>query len=266
MASKQTVTTFILVGFAGFFLLRLVFQMRRKRALSIPLPADWLTLIETNIPPYRRLSDVLKQQLHGYIREFLYDKQFEGCGGLVLTDEIRVTIAAQACLLLLNRRVRCYPGLMSVVVYPSAYLAPDGEGEEAVRLGESWTHGTVVLAWDSVKHGALNFVDGRNLVIHEFAHQLDQEDGSSDGAPILASHLNYGSWARVLSDEYARLRLRVEKGRKTVLDSYGATHPAEFFAVASETFFEKPVQMRKKHPELFAELEQFYNLDPSEWV
>lgn len=266
MASKQTITLFIVVGFAVFYLLRLILLVRRKRALAIPLPADWLTFIETNIPPYRRLSDVLKQQLHGYIREFLYDKQFEGCGGQIVTDEVRVTIAAQACLLLLNRRVRCYPQLMSIVVYPSAYFAPDETGESEVRLGESWQHGTVVLAWDSVKHGALNFVDGRNLVIHEFAHQLDQEDGSSDGAPILASHLNYGSWARVLSDEYARLRLRVEKGRKTVLDSYGATHPAEFFAVASETFFEKPVQMRKKHPELFAELKHFYNLDPSEWV
>ena len=232
----------------------------------VPLPAESIAFISANIYPYSRLSDDLKRQLHGYIKEFLYDKQFEGCGGLDLTDEIRVTIAAQACLLLLNRQVRCYPRLMSVVVYPSAYFAPDEEGEEEVRLGESWTHGTVVLAWDSVKHGALNFVDGHNLVIHEFAHQLDQEDGDSDGAPILSSRSNYTVWARVLSDEYSRLRSRVEKGKKTVLDSYGATHPAEFFAVASETFFEKPVQMRKKHPELFDELKLFYNVDPSEWV
>jgi hypothetical protein len=249
-----------------FALFRLVMQLRRRRALRVPLPSEWLDFIEANISPYRRLPADLKQQLHGYIREFLYDKQFEGCGGQVLTDEIRVTIAAQACLMLLNRKVRCYPRLMSVVVYPSAYFAPDEDGQREVRLGESWHHGTVVLAWDSVKRGALNFADGQNLVIHEFAHQLDQEDGDSDGAPILSERSNYIVWARVLSDEYSRLRSRVEKGKKTVLDSYGATHPAEFFAVASETFFEKPEQMRKKHPELFAELKLFYNVDPSKWV
>ncbi len=266
MTSPQIVITIVVVTVLGFFLFRLLMHLRRRQALAVSMPLEWIAFIETNIPPYLRLSDDLKQQLHGYISEFLFDKQFEGCGGLELTDEIRVTIAAQACLLLLNRQVRCYPRLMSVVVYPSAYFAPDEDGEEEVRLGESWRHGTVVLAWDSVKRGALNFVDGQNLVIHEFAHQLDQEDGDSDGAPILSSHSSYTVWARVLSDEYSRLRSRVEKGEKTVLDSYGATHPAEFFAVASETFFEKPVQLRKKHPELFAELKLFYNVDPSDWL
>lgn len=265
MTSQQTVLSIVIVVILAFILFRLVMYLRRRNALAAPLPVEWITFIAANIPPYDRLPDTLQQQLHGYIREFLYDKHFEGCGGQILTDEIRVTIAAQACLLLLNRRVRCYPRLMSVVVYPSAYLAPGDDDGKEVRLGESWQHGTVVLAWDSVKRGALNFVDGQNLVIHEFAHQLDQEDGSSDGAPILSTHSNYVVWAQVLSDEYARLRLRVEKGKKTVLDSYGATHPAEFFAVASETFFEKPVQLRKKHPQLFAELQLFYNVDPSEW-
>jgi Mlc titration factor MtfA (ptsG expression regulator) len=256
----------VFTGMICFALFRFFMRVRRRRALKVSLPAEWLALIEQNIPPYRHLPDDLKSQLHGYIREFLFDKRFEGCGGQELTDEIRVTIAAQACLLLLNRHVRCYPRLMSVVVYPSAYFAPDEEGGKEVRLGESWTHGTVVLAWDSVKRGALNFDDGQNLVIHEFAHQLDQEDGAGDGAPTLASRSSYTIWARVLSDEYSRLRSRVEKGKKTVLDSYGATNPAEFFAVASETFFEKPEQMRKKHPELFDELKLFYNVDPSEWV
>ena len=266
MTPRQSVFLVAIAGMCAYGLFRLVMRLKRNRALTVPLPAEWLASIAANIPPYKYLPTELKQQLHGYIREFLYEKRFEGCGGQILTNEIRVTIAAQACLLLLNRQVRCYPRLMSVVVYPSAYFAPDEDGEKEVRLGESWTHGTVVLAWDSVKRGALNFVDGQNLVIHEFAHQLDQEDGVGDGAPTLASRSSYTVWARVLSDEYSRLRSRVEKGKKTVLDSYGATNPAEFFAVASETFFEKPVQLRKKHPELFDELKLFYNVDPTEWV
>jgi Mlc titration factor MtfA (ptsG expression regulator) len=265
MTPRLTVLLAVVAGIIAFGLFRLFMRIKRNRAIAVSLPAEWLAIIEENIPPYKYLPIELQQELQGYIREFLYDKQFEGCGGLVLTDEIRITIAAQACLLLLNRNVRCYPRLMSVVVYPSAYFTPDESREKEVRLGESWAHGTIVLAWDSVKHGAHNFDDGQNLVIHEFAHQLDQEDSSSDGAPILASRSSYTAWARVLSDEYGRLRSRVEKGKKTVLDSYGATNPAEFFAVASETFFEKPEQLRKKHPELFAELKLFYNVDPSEW-
>lgn len=241
-------------------------RLQRRRALSVPIPEEWVAIIRQNIPPYTRLSQEMQQQVQEYTQEFLYDKSFEGCGGLALDDEIRVTIAAQACLLLLNRRVRCYPKLFSVLVYPSTYVAKDENGEVSVRLGESWRTGAVVLAWDSVKHGAANFADGRNLVIHEFAHQLDQEDGVGDGAPILSEHSSYAVWAQVLSREYERLRKRTGKGKKTVLDSYGATDPAEFFAVASETFFEKPRQLRKKHPELFDELQKFYRVDPAEWV
>lgn len=241
-------------------------HQRRRQALSQPFPAGWQTILQQNLPPYTRLSLDLQRQLQGYTREFLYDKSFEGCGGLELTDEIKVTIAAQASLLLLNRKVRSYPKLFSVLVYPSTYVVKSELEGDSVRLGESWRTGAVVLAWDSVKHGAANFADGHNLVIHEFAHQLDQEDGAADGAPVLAGHSSYAVWARVLAKEYERLSARVDKSKKTVMDAYGATHPAEFFAVASETFFEKPRQLRKKHPELFDELQKFYQVDPTEWV
>ena len=241
-------------------------QVRRKRILATPFPNAWLTIIEHNLPPYRRLSPEMQQQVQFYTREFLFEKSFEGCGGLELTDEIKVTIASQACLLLLNRKVRSYPNLFSVLVYPSTYVVKGKGEDESVRLGESWRTGAVVLAWDSVKRGAENFADGHNLVIHEFAHQLDQEDGLGDGVPTLAGHSSYAVWAQVLSQEYERLQKRVEKGKKTVLDAYGATHPAEFFAVASETFFEKPRQLRRKHPELFDELQKFYRVDPQEWL
>ncbi len=240
-------------------------RRQRRRALTRPLPQAWIAIIRQNLPPYAKLSPEMQQQLQKYTQELLYDKSFEGCGGLELDDEIKVTIAAQASLLLLNRKVRNYPKLCSVLVYPSTYVAKNDQGQGSVRLGESWRTGAVVLAWDSVKHGAENFADGHNLVIHEFAHQLDQEDGAGDGAPVLSKATCYATWAQVLSREYERLCIRVDKGKKTVMDSYGATNPAEFFAVASETFFEKPLQLRRKHPELFDELHKFYQVDPSEW-
>jgi Mlc titration factor MtfA (ptsG expression regulator) len=253
----------LLLLIAGVMLSR---RNQRRRALAAPFPAGWLATIRQNIPPYSKLPPEVQQQVQDYTQKFLFDKRFEGCGGLVLTDEIKVTIAAQASLLLLNRKVRCYPRLYSVLVYPSAYVVKSETDEDSVRLGESWRTGAVVLAWDSVQRGAANFADGHNLVIHEFAHQLDQEDGSGDGAPILDGGSSYAAWARVLSREYERLRKRVDKGKKTVIDAYGASHPAEFFAVASEAFFEKPRQLRSKHPELYDELQKFYQVDPLEWV
>jgi len=253
----------LLLLMAGVMLNR---RSRRSRALATAFQAGWLATIRRNIPPYSKLSPEMQQQVQDYTREFLYDKNFEGCGGLVLDDEIKVTIAAQASLLLLNRKVRCYPRLYSVLVYPSAYVVKGGVDEESVRLGESWQTGAVVLAWDSVRRGAANFADGHNLVIHEFAHQLDQENGSADGAPLLGGGSSYAVWARVLSQEYERLRKRVDKGKKTVMDPYGASHPAEFFAVASEAFFEKPRQLHSKRPELYDELRKFYQVDPREWV
>lgn len=208
----------------------------------------------------------MQGRLLAAVRAFLHDKNFEGCGGLELTDEIRITIAAQACLMVLNHPDSDYPRLDSILVYPSTYVARDEFDEEDVRLGESWQGGFVVLAWDSVKRGVANFEDGQNLVVHEFAHQLDQEDGEGDGAPVLDTGSGYAVWSQVLAEDYERLKDQALKGRKSVMDHYGASHPAEFFAVASESFFEKPVQLCRKHPELFGELLKFYRIDPREWV
>jgi Mlc titration factor MtfA (ptsG expression regulator) len=242
----------------------------RTKARSQPFPPTWEEILHNEFPPYPFLPDHLRTALQDEIQEFLFSKTFEGCDRQEITDEIRVLIAAQACVLLLNRDVRCYPKLRSILVYPSTYVANNnglfggGSGNGSVRLGESWNTGVVVLAWDSVKRGALNFDDGHNVTMHEFAHQLDQEDGAADGAPILP-RTAYASWARVLSSEYTRLKRFTRKGRKTVMDRYGATNPAEFFAVATETFFEKPKQLHKKHPELYSELKTFYHLNPIEW-
>jgi Mlc titration factor MtfA (ptsG expression regulator) len=243
-------------------------------------PAQWTEVLTRRFPLYLRLDIDDQRELKSHIQWFLRRKRFEGCGGLEITDEIRVTIAAQACLLLLHRSRAGYRKLKSILVYPSTYFSENdraGRGgvvsrEESARLGESWLHGTVVLAWDSVKGGASNPFDGHNVVLHEFAHQLDQADGRADGAPVLGRgesftvrRAAYSSWARVLSADYKKLKRDASRGRKTVLDTYGATNPAEFFAVATECFFEKPKQLKLKQPELYAELTSFYKQDPLGW-
>ncbi len=251
----------------GFFKRR-----RRNRILATPFPAAWLEIIERNVRFYACLPEPDRQELQGLVQIFLAEKTFEGCGGLDLTDEMKVTIAAQACLLLLHRQTDIYPRLVTILVYPSAYLAKGVksiagpivlEGESA-RLGESWTSGVVVLSWNDVRAGASDIHDGQNLVLHEFAHQLDREDGAINGTPLLEQKSQYLAWARVLSAEYERLQRDSRAGRSTVLDDYGATDPAEFFAVATECFFEKPRVLKKRHPALYEELKIFYRQDPAQ--
>jgi Mlc titration factor MtfA (ptsG expression regulator) len=247
-------------------------RRRRERLRSQPFPPEWDAILRKNVPLYGRLGEADRRELHGHIHVFLAEKHFEGCGGLALTDEIRVTIAAHACLLLLRRETDYYRRLVTILVYPHAYVArsvePIGGGVvlegEVARLGEAWRDGVVVLSWDDVRAGAADIHDGHNVALHEFAHQLDQEDGAADGAPILDHPSRYVTWARVLGAEFEKLRSDAGRGRKSVLDRYGATNPAEFFAVATECFFEKPAQLRKKHPELYEELKAYYRQDPAE--
>jgi hypothetical protein len=242
--------------------------MRLRRR---PFPDGWRGILRRNLPYLERLSDRDIEELQGHIQVFLAEKSFEGCGGLEMSDEIRVTIAAQACMLLLHRDADCYPTLRSILVYPHAYAAwetkrlPDGtvlEGPSG-RLGESWYRGSVVLSWEDVRTGAADIHDGHNVVFHEFAHQLDSESGANEGAPRLDSRTAHVAWARVLGHEYRALVDEVAKHHKTVLDRYAATSPAEFFAVATECFFEKPVQLRQRHPDLYGQLSAFYRQDPA---
>lgn len=246
-------------------------QIRRRRLKAAAFPAAWSEIVDHNVPYQRLLSEEDRRELRGDIQVFLAEKEFEGCGGLRVTDEVRVTIAAQACLLLLRRETDYYPTLRTILVYPSVYSAPITEslGHGVVReglsarLGESWRGGCVVLSWDDVLHGAADIHDGQNVVLHEFAHQLDQERGAATGAPVLPQRSMYVAWARVLGAEYAQLKQDSECGRKNVLDKYGATNPAEFFAVATECFFEKAAALRLKHPELYEELKLYYRQDPA---
>lgn len=246
-------------------------ERRRTRIRSQPFPEAWETILRNNVPFDALLSPDEKQALREDIQVFLDEKRLEGCGGLEITDEIRVTIAAQACFLLLHREYDGYPSLATILVYPGAYAAPgehtqpDGtvsDGPQG-RLGESWHRGPVVLSWDDVLKGARDIHDGRNVVFHEFAHQLDSQDGPADGAPSLERRSQYIAWARVLGAAYEQLLADLEHHRRTLLDAYGATNPAEFFAVVTECFFEQGPQLKRRHPELYAQLQGFYGQDPA---
>jgi Mlc titration factor MtfA (ptsG expression regulator) len=247
-----------------------LFKDRRRAALRAqPLTAQERAAIERNVPYASRLDDGDRKELDGLIKIFLAEKSFEGCGGLEITEEIKVTIAALACILLLHRKTDIYPGVDAILVYPSAYRAPSRRAEGGVvvegeqeRLGESWTRGLVVLAWDHVRSGASQPADGQNVVLHEFAHQLDAEDGAMDGAPDLGARARYTSWAHVLGAEFNELSTRLHAGRRGDIDPYGATSPAEFFAVVTEMFFEKPSALKRRHPDLYEELATFYKQDP----
>ncbi|HVS61048.1 MAG TPA: M90 family metallopeptidase [Gemmatimonadaceae bacterium] len=245
---------------------------RRARLRAQPATSAWRAILERNLPIFTRLSADDQSELLGHVQVFLAEKHFEGCGGLELTDEIRVTVAGQACLLLLHRETDYYPDLISILVYPSGYTAREErhigggiweEGGED-RLGHTGrTLGALVLAWDAVRGGAAAPTDGENLVLHEFAHQLDFENQSSDGTPALETHGDYLAWARVMSAEFNALRNAADAGLPTLLDDYGATNPAEFFAVITEAFFERPRALKKKHAALFAQLQRFYRQDPT---
>jgi hypothetical protein len=254
----------------GFFT-----QRRRTRLRAAPPPPEWRAIAQRNLPIFRHLSAADQAELLGHVQVFVAEKHFEGCGGLELTEEIRVTIAAQACLLLVHRDTDYYPRLKSILVYPSGYTVPGErhiggglweEGEDD-RLGHTQERlGALVLAWDSARHGARDPTDGENLVLHEFAHQLDFEDDSTNGTPALASRAEYLAWARVMSEEFAALRAAEEAGRPTLIDQYGAEDRAEFFAVITETFFEQPHALRRRHPALYERLAQFYRQDPVAFV
>ncbi len=246
---------------------------RRRRLMSQPIKDEWLDIIEKNISIYKIIPNDLKPELHGHLQNIIAEKRFEGCGGLELTDEIVVTIATEAAILLLNRPSTYFPKCDVILIYPSAYIAkktiffgPASSDETSVRLGESWVHGIVVLAWDHVLQNARRRQSGHNVVLHEFAHQLDQEDGRGDGAPILENRSEYDEWARILGGEYEKLQQKALHHQSDVIDFYGTTNPAEFFAVSTETFFENAIRMRKKHASLYDELKQYYRLDPAVWV
>ncbi len=248
-------------------------RRRRRRLLAQPVPAEWARWLEARWPLYRRLPPAVRERVHGLVQVFLAEKTFHGCRGLTVTDEVRVLIAAQACLLVAGRDRDCYPALTSLLVYPDEFVVPvediDDAGVHATgqetRSGESWGTGRVIVSWRDVRSGALGETGGYNVVFHEFAHQLDLEAGGVDGAPL---HLDAGrarNWAAVFGREFEALRTAADRGEDTLIDPYGASSPGEFFAVATEVFFELPAELQAEHPQLYAELADWYGLDPAAW-
>lgn len=246
--------------------------MRRKRLKSAPFPPDWQRILERDIPLYGRLPESDRQELRTHILVFLAEKVFEGGGGFSITDEVRLAVAAPACLLLLHRDTDYYPGLSSIIVYPGEYLAPLSELDEAGivtegidrRSGEYSQDGAVVLSWEDVVAEGIDVHASYNVVIHEFAHQLDAEDGITSGESFLSRHV-HSSLADTLQREFLLHKREVRRGRPTTLDPYGAESVAEFFAVVTECFFENGLSLRLHHPHLYSELTRYFRQDPAEW-
>lgn len=254
---------------------------RKKRPQPAPFPSEWRRILHERCPFSSRLPAADLPDLEGSIQIFLAGKRFEGCAGLAITDDIRVCVAAHACLLALHLPTEPYARLRSILVYPNGYVGPgyrhvgSGVWEEfpQPRSGESWPEGAVVLAWDVLCANMLTPDAGFNVALHEFAHQLDFEDGHADGVPLLGGgkslaerRTRRAAWVRVMRAEFSRLQAQVHRGEETVLRDYGATNGAEFFAVATECFFGKPQALQREHPELYAEMKWYYQQDPATWA
>jgi len=247
---------------------------RRKKLTRIPFLSSWEDIIRRNVGHYCFLEDAERAQLRTLIQVFIAEKDWVGAGGLELTDEICVTISAQACLLLLGLPHNYYKNVKTIIVYPSAVVPPQRKpgffentmapvGPPQPIIGQAVRRGPVIIAWDAALRGGRHPKSGHNVIYHEFAHKLDMLDGSINGTPPLSDQAEYRDWAQICSREYFRLKNRTEKGKKSFLDAYAATHEAEFFAVATEQFFDQPRRMIKHAPDLYRVLKKYYRQDPS---
>ena len=241
---------------------------RRAAVMARPLPATALSAIVRNVPAVRHLPPELRARLESLMSAFIAEKEFLGCNGLGVTDEMRATIAAMACLLVLGRRGH-YDQLHSVLVYPTAFWVEDEVEDEAgvvekrrrVLSGEAWESSRIILSWEDVLEAARHPGEGYNVALHEFAHYLDAE-----GLGLGAGERTVTGWADDLADEFDALLDAVDRGEYTFLDPYAAEDEAEFFAVATEDFFERSAQLLQAHPRLYALLQEFYALDPAAWI
>ena len=243
-------------------------ERRRARVRARPFPPGWDAIIDDNVVLARALDPARRQRLRERVAVFIEETWWEGCGGLELTEEMQVTIAAQACLLTLDRDDELFTDVSSILVYPSTVVTPPRPlaffeqprapvGHARAVIGEAMLGGPVVLAWDAVLAGGRGEVPG-NVVLHELAHKLDMASGRVDGTPPLGRRAERERWARVCEEAFARHRAAVEAGWPTSIDPYGATNEAEFFAVATETYFTRPVELALDNGELFELLADFY--------
>jgi Mlc titration factor MtfA (ptsG expression regulator) len=262
--------------FAGAFavgraaLLRWLLGPRSRPVYTPPVPAGWRSMLASRVPLTRRLTVAQQERLLELMQQLIQGCHWEGCAGLRLTEAMQVSIAAHACLLVLEQPGEPYPGLRTVLVYPGTFRprrfswTPSAEApQEDPLLGESWKRGVVILAWESAEAGASDPADGQNVILHEFAHQLDGTGGSFDGIPGLPGATSLASWAAMLDANFDQLVQEAETGAQGVLDHYGATDRAEFFAVATEAFFERPAELQRERPALYDALRGYYRQDPA---
>ena len=249
-------------------------RRRRQRILAQPFPDEWNAILTTNVLHEQQLSDCLRRQLRELIQVFVAEKNWEGCNGFEITDEVKVTIAGQACLMVLGLQDVFFDHVLSILVYPSTYVAQSVEKTPAgvvvegghARLGEAWWRGPVILSWSDVLSGGRRESPGRNLVFHEFAHQLDMMNGRTvDGTPPLQTKEQFQRWIEVLKPEYERLVRDCRRGHHGFIDCYGATNVAEFFAVVTEVFFERAQSLNIHHPQVYEVLADYFRLDPVSW-
>ena len=251
-------------------------EYRQRRVAAKPFPDRWRKILQRRVPLVRRLPADLQLQLKKRIQIFIAEKAFIGCAGLKVTDEMRVVIAAQACLLVLNRSMQRFENLRQILVYPGAFIVrrklTDGMGVEQdqrhVLAGESWAQGQVILSWQDTLQGAAAWDDGHNVALHEFAHHLDQENGAAQGAPPREADdptFDARRWKQVFSQAYSDLQRQVQLGEQGLFNHYGANSPAEFFAVATEVFFEQAAELAAQYPALYKELSGYYKVDPVTW-
>lgn len=247
---------------------------RRKKIREAPFPSTWEEILRRNVAHYSLLNADECSELHALIQVFIIEKNWEGAGGLTLNDEIRVTISAQACLLLLGLPHNYYQNVESIIVYPSTVIPPPRkpgffevplEPVEIGRpiIGQAFHQGPVIIIWDAALQGSRHPELGHNVIYHEFAHKLDMLDGAADGTPPLHNRAEYRDWVKTCSQEYLRLRRDIERGKKSFLDAYAATSEAEFFAVATEQFFDQPRLLLKQSPELYRVLKEYYRQEPA---
>jgi len=248
-------------------------RRRRRKLMSAPFPPGWERVLQQNVYHYGLLDKTQQAHLRSLIQVLIAEKYWEGAGGLALTDEIRVTIAAQACLLLLGLPHKYYRNVTTIIVYPSTVIPPQRKPgmfeipqaplePRSPIIGQAFYQGPVIIIWDAALHAGRHPASGHNVVYHEFAHKLDMLDGAADGTPPLRDRAEYRDWVTVFSGEYLRLRRETEAGRPSYLSAYGATNEAEFFAVATELFFDQPRRMVRHAPELYRVLKEYYRQDP----
>lgn len=249
--------------------------LTKKRAvaalLTTRLSDHQRAVLAREVPLTRKLPPELHAALEGKIHRFLDQVDFIGCNGLEVDAEMELSIAAQACLLVVASD-RWYDGLSNILIYPGAFKSVqkhyDGyvvTEEEIVRSGESWLHGPVVLSWAHSRQGARDESDGHNVVLHEFAHQIDALSGATNGVPLLSDGQSFSEWEAAFLKAYDAHVKTVTTGHRTVLDAYGAQSHEEFFAVAVELFFERPAPLKREEPAVYEQLKKLFQVDPVRW-